>query len=56
MVQTVSSDLPSVEAGDTADELLAGLFVPGLVFSHAVSHHCTHGIEVLSGFLDVGCG
>ena len=41
---------------DAADEPLPGLFVPGLIFSHAVSHHCPHGTEVLSGFLDVGYG
>lgn len=41
---------------DAADELLPGLFVPGLIFSHAVSHDCTHGTEVLSGFFDVGYG
>ena len=41
---------------DAADEPLPGLFVPGLIFSHAVSHHCPHGTEVLSGFPDVGYG
>ena len=43
-------------AVDAADEPLPGLFVPGLIFSHAVSHDCTHGTEVLSGFFDVGYG
>ena len=43
-------------AVDTADEPLPGLLIPGLVLSHAVSHHCTHGTEVLLGFLDVGYG
>ena len=41
---------------DAADELLPGLFIPGFIFSHAVSHHCPHGTEVLSGFPDVGYG
>ena len=41
---------------DAADELLPGLLVPGFIFSHAISHHCPHGTEVLSGFLDVGYG
>lgn len=41
---------------DAADEPLPGLFVPGLIFSHAVSHHCPHGTEVLPAFPDVGYG
>ena len=43
-------------AVDAADESLPGLLIPGFIFSHAVSHHCPHGTEVLPGFLDVGYG
>ena len=43
-------------AVDAANEPLAGLFVPGLVLSHAVPHDTTHGTDVLPGFLDVGYG
>ena len=41
-------------AVDAADEPLAGLFIPGLVLSHAVPHNTTHGTDMLPGFLDVG--
>ena len=43
-------------AVDTADEPLAGSFIPGLVLSHAVIHHGSHGTEVLPGFPDIGHG
>lgn len=51
----LQNGIPSVTV-DAADEPLPGLLVPGFIFSHAVSHHCPHGTEVLSGFLDVGYG
>ena len=41
---------------DAADEPLAGSFIPGLVLSHAVIHHGSHGTEVLPGFPDIGHG
>ena len=34
-------------AVDAADEPLAGLFIPGLVLSHAVPHDIPHGTEML---------
>lgn len=43
-------------AVDTADEPLAGSFIPGLVLSHAVIHHGSHGTEMLPGFPDIGHG
>lgn len=51
----LQNGIPSVTV-DAADEPLPGLLVPGFIFSHAVSHHCPHDTEVLSGFLDVGYG
>ena len=41
-------------AVDTADKPLAGSFIPGLVLSHAVIHHGSHGTKVLPGFPDIG--
>ena len=34
-------------AVDTTDQPLAGLFIPGLVLSHAVPHDIPHGTEML---------
>ena len=39
-------------AVDTANEPLAGSFVPGLVLSHTVPHDIPHGAEVLLLFRD----
>ena len=43
-------------AVDTADQTLAGLFIPGLVLSHAVPHDTSHGADVLPGFPDICYG
>ena len=43
-------------AVDTADQTLAGLFIPGLVLSHTVPHDTSHGADVLPGFPDISYG
>ena len=43
-------------AVDAADKTLTGLFIPGLILSHAVPHDTSHGTDMLPGFLDVGYG
>ena len=43
-------------AVDAADKPLAGLFVPGFIFPHAVPHDTTHGTKVLTSFPDIGYG
>ena len=41
---------------DAADQSALGLFIPGLVLSHAVVHHGAHSTEVLFGFPDISHG
>ena len=43
-------------AVDATNKTLTGLFIPGLVLSHAVPHDTSHGADVLPGFPNISYG